>query len=223
MFERLITLIGDDNLKLIDSKKILLIGVGGVGSAALEALVRNGFNHITVVDYDKIEKSNLNRQLITNESNLGKLKADEAVIFSKNIRSDLDITGINIKLTKDNLDDLLHNNFDYVIDACDDIKIKYLLIEKRSLYNYKLISSMGTGKKLDPSMLEITTLDKTFNDPLARKLRELVKKNKIRDKIHVVSSKELPKKIEKLGTCSLVPNTAGILLISYIMNDILEK
>lgn len=222
MFDRLINLIGDDKINIIKTKKVLLIGLGGVGSYALEALVRNGFTNITIVDYDKIDISNLNRQLITNSSNIGHSKAIEGILRAKLINPDILIDGIENKLTVDNIDRLLDLDFDYVIDACDDVLVKFTLIEKSLHYNYKLISSMGTANKLDPTKLSITTLTKTTNDPLARILRKKVKDAKINKKIHVISSTEVPEKNRALGTANLVPSVAGILCVSYIINDIVK-
>lgn len=222
MFDRLISLIGSDNLSLIQTKKVLLIGLGGVGSYALESLVRNGFKKITVVDFDKIDITNLNRQLITDSNNIGHSKVIEAILRAKKINPDSLIDGIENKLTIDNINALLDLDFDYIIDACDDVSIKFKLIENSLHYNYRLISSMGTANKLDPSKLEITTLDKTINDPLARILRKKVKEAKINKKIYVVSSREVPIKNDTLGTANLVPSITGILCVSYIINDILK-
>ncbi len=224
MFDRLIKLIGRDSLEKIQSKIILLIGVGGVGSSALEALIRNGFNNITIIDFDTIDISNLNRQLITNNDNIGSSKTKEACLRAKSINPSINIQGIEKRLEIDSLDELLSNNYDYIIDACDDIKVKYALIEKNLKYNSKLITCLGTAKKIDPTKLEITTLDKTINDPLARILRKMTKDNKINQKsVKVVSSRELPKDIEFLGTASFVPNYAGILCVNYIFKDILGE
>ena len=222
MFERLIQLIGEDKFNEIQNKKILLIGVGGVGSYALEALVRNGFTNITIIDFDTIALSNLNRQLITNAHNIGQSKVIEGILRAKRINPNILIDGIEKRLTIDNLPQILDLNYDYIIDACDDINIKFELIQKSLKYNYKLISSMGTAKKLDPTKLEITTLDKTNNDPLARILRKKVKDAKINKKIHVVSSTEVPLNIDTLGTANLVPSVAGLLCVSYIVNDIIK-
>lgn len=222
MFDRLIKLIGEDNFNKIQNTKVLLIGVGGVGSYSLEALVRNGFKDITIVDYDNIDITNLNRQLITNNNNIGNPKVKEAVLRAKDINPSICVTGIEKRLTEANIDELLDNNFDYIIDACDSIDVKFSLIEKSLHYKYKLISSMGTAKKLDPTKLEITTLDKTNNDPLARILRKKVKDAHINKKIHVVSSSEVPINIEYLGTANLVPSVAGILCVSYIINDLVK-
>ncbi|MCH5166473.1 MAG: tRNA threonylcarbamoyladenosine dehydratase [Erysipelotrichales bacterium] len=223
MFERLIKLIGEEKFKLIQSKKILLVGVGGVGSYALEALIRNGFTNITVVDYDIIELSNLNRQLITTNNNVGHSKVIEAIFRAKTINPDILIDGMDSRLTSDKIDDVLKLNYDYIIDACDDIPLKFSLIEKSLHYNYKLISSMGTAKKIDPTKLSITTLDKTLNDPIAKILRKKVKDAKINKKIMVVSSSEVPLDIEGLGTANLVPSVAGLLCVSFIFNDIIKE
>lgn len=222
MFERLIQLIGEEKYNEIKNTKVLLIGVGGVGSYALEALVRNGFHNITIIDYDAIDISNLNRQLITNSTNIGHSKVIEGLLRAKQINPNILIDGIEKRLTIDNLTQILDMNYDYIIDACDDINIKFELIKKSIKYNYKLISSMGTAKKLNPTKLSITTLDKTNNDPLARILRKKVKDAKINKKIHVVSSTEVPLDIKELGTANLVPSVAGLLCVSYIINDILK-
>lgn len=223
MFDRLIALIDESNYNKIKQQKILLVGVGGVGSYALETLVRNGFTNITIIDYDKIDITNLNRQLITNNQNIGHSKVIAGILRSKSINPDILIDGIENKLTEANIEEILALNFDYIIDACDDINIKFLLMLKKEQYKYQLISSMGTAKKLDPTKLKITTLDKTTNDPLARILRKKVKDAKIKYKINVVSSDEVPLPIKTLGSANLVPSVAGILCVSYIINDLIKK
>lgn len=223
MFDRLIALIDESNYNKIKQQKVLLVGVGGVGSYALETLVRNGFTSITIIDFDKIDITNLNRQLITNNQNIGHSKVIAGILRSKSINPDILIDGIENKLTEANIDEILALNFDYIIDACDDINIKFLLMVKKEQYKYQLISSMGTAKKLDPTKLKITTLDKTTNDPLARILRKKVKDAKIKYKINVVSSDEVPLPIKTLGSANLVPSVAGILCVSYIINDLIEK
>ena len=226
MFGRLIKLIGETNLELIKSKKILLIGVGGVGSAALEALVRNGFNNIDIIDFDTVDITNLNRQLITKATNVGSLKAEEAILRAKEINPSISINSIVKRLTVDEINELLDNNYDYIIDACDDVKVKFYLIEKSLKYESKLITCLGTAKKIDPTKLCITTLDKTFNDPLAKILRKMTKDAHINQKkIKVVFSSEVPEAVdnEGLGTASFVPNTAGFLCVNYIFRDIINR
>lgn len=159
----------------------------------------------------------------TNNQNIGHSKVITGILRSKSINPDILIDGIENKLTEANIEEILALNFDYIIDACDDINIKFLLMVKKEQYKYQLISSMGTAKKLDPTKLKITTLDKTTNDPLARILRKKVKDAKIKYKINVVSSDEVPLPIKTLGSANLVPSVAGILCVSYIINDLIKK
>ncbi len=223
MFDRLIKLINEENFNKIQNTNILLIGVGGVGSATLESLVRNGFINITIIDYDTIDITNINRQLITNSSNVGNKKINEAIKRAKLINPECNIKGLDIKLDENNIIDYI-DNYDYIIDACDTMSVKFKLIELSINNSFKLIESMGTAKKLDPTKLEITTLDKTEYDPIAKILRKQCRDNRINaKKVHVVSSKERPIDIEEKATSSLVPNTAGILLASYVINDIINK
>lgn len=224
MFDRLISLIGDNSFEKLGNINVLIIGVGGVGGYVLEALVRSGIKNITIVDYDVIDESNLNRQVITNSSNIGKFKVDEAVKRARLINPNINIIAINKKLNCNSLLELLENDFDYIIDACDSVDVKYELMKNRDAYNYKLISSMGTAKKLDPSKLSITTLDKTSYDPLAKKLRYMLRKNNIKGKFIVVSSME-EVKIDGpvLGSLVTVVAVAGFYLASYVINDVVNS
>lgn len=223
MFERSISFLGSDIYNLIKSKKVLLIGVGGVGSMALETLVRNGFNNITIIDYDRIDESNLNRQIITNSNNIGHSKVIEGILRAKSINPNILIDGIEKCLKTDNIKEILDLDYDYIIDACDSIDIKFALIQNSLHYRYKLITCLGTAKKKDPSKLSITTLDKTNYDPLAKILRKKVKDANINKKLYVVSSGEVPIECDTLASLSMVPNTAGILCVTYIINDIMNQ
>ena len=223
MFDRLIKLIGEDNFNKIQNTRVLLIGVGGVGSATLETLVRNGFTKIQIIDYDTIDITNLNRQLITTSNNINKIKANEAYLRAKEINPDIELSTQNIKLTTDNLITILDSGFDYVIDACDDLDVKFELIKLSFKMDFKLIESMGTAKKLDPTKLFITTLDKTEYDPIAKILRKRCRDSRLNPKkVNVVSSKEAPINIREKATSSVVPNTAGIYLASFVINDIIK-
>ena len=223
MFDRLIPLIGIDNLEKIKNKKILLVGIGGVGGFTLECLVRSGFSNITIIDGDIIDKSNLNRQLITNNENITKFKTEEALKRYNMINSSLNLKCINTFLTKENFNLYINEEYDYIIDACDDIKIKVELIKYAQEKNIKIISALGTGKKLNPPALCITSLDKTENDPLAKKLRNLLRKENLNLKFPVVFSKEKPLTTEKIiASAIFVPAVAGIYLANYIFLDIIK-
>ena len=223
MFTRLISLIGDDNLKKIENTKILLVGIGGVGGFTLEALVRSGFINITIIDGDTIEESNLNRQLITNQVNIGKNKIDEALKRYLSINNNLDLKAINIYLTKENFHEWINEDYDYIIDACDDIEIKVELIRYAEEHHIKIISALGTGKKLNPKYLEITKLNKTENDALAKKLRQRLRKENLSLNIPVVFSKETSIDTKNIiGSCIFVPSVAGIYLANYVFMDIIK-
>lgn len=219
---RLESLIGTNNLNAIKSKNILIVGIGGVGGYTLETLVRSGVENITIIDYDIIDSSNLNRQIITNLNNIGNLKVEEAYNRYTNINDKLKLKVLPMFLSSDNIDSINLEEFDYVVDTCDSVNTKVLLINECIKKNIKIISSMGTAKKLDATKLKITTLNKTSYDKLAKKLRSLIDKS-IQKKLTVVSSTEEVSKINVLGSTSYVPATAGILITNYIINDILKK
>ena len=223
MFERLISLIGKDKFDDLQKKNILVVGVGGVGGYAFEALVRSGFTNITVVDGDTIENSNLNRQIITSSKLVGMKKVEAAKNRALDINPNINIKTIGEFITEDNFDDLLlSDKYDYVVDACDDLNVKFLLIKNSN--KYKLISSMGTANKVNPSLFSITNLDKTSNDPIARILRKRVKDAHLNRKFKVVSSTETPIPNKGvLGTNSFIPGIAGLLCASYVFNDVTKK
>lgn len=223
MFERMISLIGKDKFSKLQTTNVLVVGIGGVGGYALEALARSGIINISIIDYDKIEITNLNRQIISSNDNIGLNKVDVAKERVLKINPDLKIAIFNENLTKDNIDSILKNKYDYVIDACDTIDTKVLIIEKSLKYKFKLISCMGTANKTNPALLSITELSKTNNDPIAKILRKKVKELKINKKISVVSSTETPITNKNLGTNSYIPGIAGLLCASYVINDITKK
>ena len=223
MFERLISLIGKDKFSKLQTTNVLVVGIGGVGGYALEALVRSGIMNISIIDYDKIELSNLNRQIITSNDNIGLTKVDVAKERVLKINPESNIITFNENLNEENIDRILENKFDYIIDACDTISTKVLIIEKSLKNKYKLISCMGTANKTNPALLSITELSKTSNDPIAKILRKRIKDLKINKKIPVVSSTETPVIKQQLGTNSYIPGIAGLLCASYVINDITKK
>lgn len=223
MFDRVISLIGKDKFDNLKETKVLIVGCGGVGGYSFETLVRSGIGNIDLIDFDNIDISNLNRQVITNQSNVGMSKVDEAKKRGLLINPNLNINIFKIFLDESNIDMILNNDYDYIIDACDSVNTKVLLMKKSIDGNFKLISSMGTAKKLNPNKLNITTLDKTNYDSLAKVLRKKIKDLKINKKMYVVSSDEAPIKCDILGSFMMVPATAGILCAKYVIDDILNN
>ena len=220
--DRLRKILSDENIEKIKSKTVLIIGLGGVGGHALESIVRMGVGRVIIVDNDIVDITNLNRQLISLNSNIGEKKVDVAEKRILDINPNCNVIKLDKFIDKDNILDLFKYNIDYVIDACDTVTTKILLIKECLNRNIKIISSMGTGNKFHPEKLEITEIKKTSYDPLAKVIRNKFKNEK--RKIMVVSSTEKAVKLEDRtpGSTSLVPSTAGILCASFVINDILE-
>lgn len=225
MFDRLKLITDDKLLSAFKDTKILLVGVGGVGGYALECLVRSGFLNITIIDHDVVDLSNLNRQIISLHSNIGIKKVNIAKKRALDINPDANINIIDDFLLPDNIDNLLKEKYDYIIDACDTITAKVELIRYASVHNIKLITSMGTGNRFDSTKLTITKLSKTYNDPLAKNLRRILKEKNIRVNPNVVWSSELPIKNHNRtpGSIILVPMQAGNLCASFIISDIKKE
>ena len=221
MFDRLERLIGKENIEKISKINVLIVGIGGVGGTALEALVRSGVKNITIIDKDVFSESNLNRQILSTRDSIGLYKVDVGINRCKSINPDVNITGLKINLDEKNVNELEY--FDYIIDACDDINAKLSLMQYASRNNIKLISSMGTGKRLNPSNVIITRLDKTSNDPLAKKMRYEARKRGLKLNIPVVCSKEEPINNDRIIASSIfVPSTAGLMLAYYIIEKVIN-
>ena len=224
MFNRTISLVGEDNFNKIKNKTIVVLGLGGVGSYALEGLVRSGVNHLVIIDADKIDVSNLNRQLMTDIHNVGKYKTDILEERIKNINPSCKVEKINEFITPENLNLIFDFKPDFIIDAIDTLKTKKALIKECLIRKVKFISSTGMGNKLDATKVTITDLSKTSYDKIAKELRIFVKKEKIKGKIPVAFSSEKP--IENNGVISsiiFVPATAGLLCANYVINEIMKR
>ena len=225
MLERMELLLDSNIINKIKNTKILIVGIGGVGGASFEALVRLGVQYITVIDNDVFNKSNLNIQILSNVNNIGKSKVKEAVLRAKSINPSICVDYYEMFLNEANFNEIDITKYDYVLDCCDTVTTKYLLIKYCNENNIKLISSMGTGNRLDPS--KITTMDiwKTNNDPLAKAMRKILRDKGIKCKVPVVTSLELPIKTHQstVGSISLVPNVAGFYMASWVFNDIINK
>ena len=225
MFERLELLIGKDNLDKIQSTKVLIVGVGGVGGECAVSLVRSGIKDIVIIDFDKVDITNLNRQVVAYHSTIGKKKVDVLESILKDINPDCNVSKYDIFLDKGNIKEMFDREKPgFIIDCCDSKETKKSIILESLERNINFISSMGTGNKLDPSLLEITDISKTNNDPLARIFRKWVKDEKINKKIPVLCSKEVPVHTGRVvSSSSFVPNSAGLLIASYVIRKIINK
>ncbi len=224
-FSRVESLIGKENLKKIKTKTVLVIGLGGVGGVCTTTLVRSGIENIVIVDYDKVDVTNINRQVTAFHKTIDQYKVDVLDKMLKEINPNCNIIKIRKKIDESNILELFNNKIDYIVDACDTVETKKLLIKKSIELNIPLISCMGTAKKLDPTKLKITDIRKTNYDKLAKILRLWIKKEQIKAKIMVVSSEEEIIKTENniLGSMSFVPNVAGIMCAEYIIDQIIKE
>lgn len=224
MFDRLIRIIGEDNLKKLNSKRVLVLGLGGVGGLATETLIRNGITNIIIVDNDKIDITNKNRQIIALDSNVGILKVDAFEKRIKDINNDVNIIKISDFIDENNIDLLFKYEPDYIIDACDSVNTKVSLIKECLNRNIKFISCMGMGKKMDISKLKIMDIKKTNYDKLAKVIRKRLKDDNVVGKVTVLSSDEnVINTKEVIGSYSPVTMSAGIYLADYIIKEIIKE
>lgn len=231
-FVRTKALIGSEGLARLNNARVVLFGVGGVGSYAAEALVRSGIGALTLIDGDTVAKSNINRQLIALDSTVGLPKAQVMAERARDINPNCRVTALNRFYDESNKDIIDFAAYDYVIDAIDTISSKLLIIELASRAGTKAISCMGAGNKLDAAAFEVADIYKTSVCPLARVMRRELKKRGI-DRLKVVYSKEEPlaprfdsaadtdsRRRSTPGSIAFVPSAAGLILAGEVIKDI---
>ncbi|MCR4898510.1 MAG: tRNA threonylcarbamoyladenosine dehydratase [Acholeplasmatales bacterium] len=232
-FNREIMLIGQDNFNKLKNSHIIVFGLGGVGGYAVEMIARLGVGKIDIVDNDTVSNTNLNRQIIALNSTIGKYKTDLFEERIKEINKDCIVKKYTMFYDENTKDKIDFSKYDYVIDAIDSVKSKLNLIIYCINNNINIISSMGMGNRIDPSLVKITDISKTEYDPLSKIIRKKLRENKI-NHLKVVYSSERPINIiydinaEKKGSnyapgsISLVPSTAGIMLASEVFRDLIK-
>ena len=219
IFARSIGLLGEDNFNKLQDKVIAVFGLGGVGGTALEALARTGFQHFIIIDFDKVDVSNLNRQILYTSKDIGRDKVDAAKERLLAINPDIDVKVFKGKAQEFDFNQKL----DFVVDAIDDVEGKLYILQKCKENNIQTIMSLGMANRFNPEQVRVMKLNQTSNDPLAKKIRYLVKHNEIDIKdVMVVISEELPQKNqEKLYSTMMVPSSAGLTIAKYILNRII--
>lgn len=216
--ERLEALIGKDNLKKLKNKKVLICGIGGVGSFTAEALARSGIGQIDLIDFDDIEESNLNRQLMASKNNIGQSKVE---VLKKRLE---EIADAKVNIQKIFIDENYKlETYDYVIDCIDSLRSKFELIKKAHSLNIPIVSCLGTAKRLSQKGLTYTTLDKTRNDPLAKAMRNLVKKEHYTKKIKVVYMDSSYIQSDTLGSSIFATGAAGLFVGEVVFKELLKK
>lgn len=228
IFQREKLLIGEEKFNYIKDKKIIVFGCGGVGSYVIEALARAGIENIDIVDKDVIDVTNINRQIIATLNTIGKNKVDVERERILSINPNAKVNTFKINFTKENSNLIDFNSYDYVVDAVDDVNAKIEIIVKAKEANTNVISSMGTGNKLNPFEFKICDISKTSVCPLAKIIRKELKKLDIRN-VKVLYSNEEPLPVKRVdekivqGSISFVPSVAGLMISSEVINDLLNS
>ena len=205
-------LFGEDVFEKFKDVKLILLGVGGVGSFALDALYNTGITNITIVDFDTYEESNLNRQM-GSFGNIGRIKVEALK------EKYPEVTPIHVKITPEWIDNFDFSSYDYILDAIDDVKPKVHLIKKHFT---KIISTSGGAKRIDPSKIEYISIWDTYNDPFIKKIRTELKTQGFKKKFKVIFSSELPICLEK-GSFEGVTGSFGLMMASVTIQKLIGK
>ncbi len=227
IFQREKLLIGSEKFNNISNKRVIVFGCGGVGSYVIEGLVRAGIKNIDIVDKDIVDETNINRQIIATVDTIGKYKVEveKERILSINPKANINTFKITFGETNSNLIDF--SKYNYVVDAIDDIKAKIEIIKRAKEANVNIISSMGTGNKLNPFEFKICDISKTSVCPLAKVIRKELRSLNIKD-VKVLYSTENPLPPSKVdgkivqGSISFVPSVAGLMIASEVINDFIK-
>ena len=223
-------LIGEEGVERLRSSRVIVFGVGGVGGFTVEALARAGVGAITIVDMDTVSITNINRQIIALSSTIGENKVDTLRRRIHDIDSDIEVNTVCRFIGEGDLAELMLSEYDYAVDAIDTVKTKIALAVECETLGVPLISSMGTGNKLDPSKFEVSDIYKTSVCPLARSMRSELKRRGVRS-LKVVYSKEEPRKPlfspgdggKTVGSISFVPSAAGLLIAAEVVKDLIKN
>lgn len=223
-FQRTKELIGDDAVQKLLNSRVIVFGVGGVGSYVCEALARAGVGFIQIVDKDTVDVTNINRQLIALHSTLGRNKVDVAAERMKDINPNIKVIAKKCFYLPETADEFKFDEYDYVVDAVDNVTAKIDIICRSRQSGVKVISSMGTGNKLDPSLFKVTDIEKTKVCPLAKVVRKELRRLGIKG-VKVVYSEEEPASTSGRtpASISFVPSSAGLLIAAEVIKDLIKK
>lgn len=223
-FSRTERLIGTDNLQKLKNANIIVFGLGGVGSYVAEALARCGVGKMTVVDKDTVDVTNINRQLYALQSTVGRNKADVAKERILDINPECEITAIVKMYLPENSNEFNLSEYDYIVDAIDNVTAKIDLAIKSQEMNIPIIASMGTGNKLDPTAFKVTDIYKTDTCPLCRVMRRELKQRGVK-KLKVLYSTENPHNDGERtpASISFVPSTAGLIIAGEVVRDLMKN
>lgn len=224
-FSRTELILGKDNLTRLANTKVAVVGVGGVGGYVVEALARSGIGALVLVDHDVVNLTNVNRQIIALDSTLGRPKVEVLAERIMQINPDCRVEAYQTYYGLDVHDDLISADVDFVADAIDSVRAKADLIERSLHTQVPIISSLGMGNKLDPTLVEITDISKTHTCPLARAIRVELRRRGIDEGVPVAFSAERPvgaRQGSVPGSSAFVPPAAGLVMASWIVRQLLR-
>ena len=226
-FSRTEILIGKEGIEKLANAKVAVYGLGGVGSYVVEALARAGVGHLVIIDYDKFDETNINRQIGALHSTIGKYKIDAMEDRILDINPNIKVEKYLPTDIEGGEENLITSDFTYVVDAIDTMTSKLKVIEKCNKENVKIITATGAGNKLDPTKFEVADIYQTSVCPVCKILRKELKARNIK-KLKVVYSKEIPIKHEDtnnrvLGSISFVPSVAGLIVAGEVIKEIIKK
>jgi len=226
-FLRTAAILGETSMNKLKNSRVCIFGIGGVGGYALEALVRSGVGAVDIIDGDTVNITNLNRQIIATEETIDMQKTDAAKKRMLSINPQIKINTHSVFYGEETESLVDFKNYDYVVDAIDDVRAKVLIAVKCKEAGTPLISSMGFGNKIEPTMIEVADIKKTSVCPLARTMRRRLKDAGVRD-LKVVYSKEEPKAgvnpdgTRILASTAFVPSSAGLVIASEVIKDLIK-
>lgn len=226
IFQRTELLLGKEKLQKLHSKTVAVFGLGGVGSYVIEGLARTGIENFILIDSDKIDITNINRQILATKKTIGEYKIDVAEKRIKDINLNAKVKTYKEFIGKENENKEIFEELkkvDYIVDAIDTVTAKLRIIEYANLNNIKVISALGTGNKLDPTKLKIEDIYNTKVCPLAKVMRKELRKRNI-EALNVVYSQEEPikTKINEIGSIAYVPSVAGLLICHKVIKDFIN-
>lgn len=220
--ERTELLIGENGLQKLNNCHVAVFGVGGVGGYTCEMLARAGVGELTIIDFDVVSKSNINRQIIALNSTIGKLKVDVFKNRLLDINPNLKVNALPIKFDETTIDTIFSKNYDYVVDAIDIVTNKITLIETCHNRNIKIVSAMGAGNRCDIPNFEVADIYKTYNDGLAKVLRKKLKELGIQKHTVVFTKIQATPNGNVVGSISYYPSMCGCVLAGFIINELLK-
>lgn len=225
IYERTEMMLGRDAAERLRGSRVCVVGIGGVGGFAVEALARAGVGMLTLVDSDRVSVSNINRQIIALHSTVGIYKTEAMKARIADINPDCTVICKNMFYDESTQDSLALEEYDYILDCIDSVSSKVLLISKAKEHNCKIISAMGAGNKLDPTRFRVSDISKTTTDPLARAIRVRLKKLDI-NHLKVVFSDEIPTNPtgeRTPGSVSFVPSVMGLIMAGEVIKELSLK